>query len=717
MSILVLSVVFNLSLALLAFLSSRGQNYIKFFMAFVVSVCLWLISSYMLEATTNINTSNALNSFAYGVSFLVFYFAMLFTLNFTDSNVLSSSKKVLIVILGLFGFIFSISSLVAGQVVQTDSGKQYEPGSFISIYILILLINLAICIFNLVKNSKKQDKVKKRQAQLLIFGFSLGAFIGLLTNIIIPMFLDSWGSSDWAPFATVIMVAFTSIAIIKYGLFDVRLVVARLFGYMLTLGTIIAFFIAFTIFLSNSVLSVEISFFSELLFALITVFIAISFSKIKKFFDKLTNSIFYQDTYDPQVVLNELNAALVSSSYIDEILSLANKVLGNHIKPVFNGIIVDSGGSDFKHIFTSNNFKLTNEVNEKIANSIIGLPNKTFVTEQLGSDQKQVKKLLQANQIAIVTKLMTKKEFVGMIILGERKSGNGYHYQDIQLIETASDSISIAAQNALRYEEIKTFNLTLEHKINTATHQLQKSNEKLKALDEAKDEFISMASHQLRTPLTSVKGYVSMVLEEDAGPINDQQRKFLNQAFISSQRMVYLISDLLNVSRLKTGKFVIENKPAYLPDTVEQEIAQLEETVKARELTMKYNKPESFPTVGIDEEKIRQVIMNFADNAIYYTPAGGVINIELKATKDSIEYTVKDDGIGVPRSEQPHLFTKFYRAGNARKARPDGTGLGLFMAKKVITAQGGAIIFHSTEGKGSTFGFTLPRKKVEITNK
>src|SRR4029079_19217945 len=111
--------------------------------------------------------------------------------------------------------------------------------------------------------------------------------------------------------------------------------------------------------------------------------------------------------------------------------------------------------------------------------------------------------------------------------------------------------------------------------------------------------------------------------------------------------------------------------------------------------------------------KTRQVIMNFVDNAIYYTPADGTITIELLDKESTIELRVVDNGIGVPKSEQHHLFTKFYRAGNARKARPDGTGLGLFMAKKVIVAQGGALIFKSEEGKGSTFGFSFEKAKLK----
>jgi len=257
-------------------------------------------------------------------------------------------------------------------------------------------------------------------------------------------------------------------------------------------------------------------------------------------------------------------------------------------------------------------------------------------------------------------------------------------------------------------------NIILTDQLRLTTIGLERSNEKLKALDEAKDEFVSMASHQLRTPLTSIKGYISMVLEGDAGKITDIQKQMLGQAFFSSQRMVYLISDLLNVSRLKTGKFVIESKPVYLPDVVESEISQLQEGATAKNLTLSFVKPKTFPTISLDEMKTRQVIMNFTDNSLYYTPTGGKITIELKDRGKSVEFTVKDTGMGVPKNEQHKLFAKFYRAENARKARPDGTGLGLFMAQKVIIAQGGSIIFNSKEGKGSTFGFSFPKAKLEI---
>jgi signal transduction histidine kinase len=200
-----------------------------------------------------------------------------------------------------------------------------------------------------------------------------------------------------------------------------------------------------------------------------------------------------------------------------------------------------------------------------------------------------------------------------------------------------------------------------------------------------------------------------MVIEGDVGEINSTQRKFLSQAFISSQRMVYLISDLLNVSRLRSGKFILEPSQTNLATVVHEEVAQLQETAKGRELHLVYRKPEHFPLLWLDETKMRQVIMNFVDNAIYYTPSGGTITVTLTERPQTIEFLVMDSGIGVPKTEQHRLFSKFFRAHNAKRARPDGTGLGLFMAKKVIVAQGGAIMFRSQEGKGSTFGFSFEK--------
>jgi signal transduction histidine kinase len=303
-----------------------------------------------------------------------------------------------------------------------------------------------------------------------------------------------------------------------------------------------------------------------------------------------------------------------------------------------------------------------------------------------------------------LVKLTARHKLVGAILVGFFNTVDQLSGFDTLLLDRLSESVGVALDNKLLAEENR-----------RVLRQLRESNAKLRLLDQTKDDFISMASHQLRTPLTSVKGYISLVLDGDAGPVKESQRKLLTQAFFSSQRMVYLIADLLNVSRLRTGKFIIEPTPVDLTAIVGDEVAQLVETAKGRNLALNYHKPAHFPTLQLDETKTRQVIMNFIDNAIYYTPAGGHIDVFLNETPKSIELKVVDDGIGVPKIEQHHLFSKFFRAKNAQKARPDGTGLGLFMAKKVVIAQGGAIIFSSQPGKGSTFGFTFPKSALVKT--
>ncbi|MNS82930.1 Sensor histidine kinase YycG [compost metagenome] len=205
-----------------------------------------------------------------------------------------------------------------------------------------------------------------------------------------------------------------------------------------------------------------------------------------------------------------------------------------------------------------------------------------------------------------------------------------------------------------------------------------------------------------------------MVLEGDAGEISDMQKHLLGEAFTSSERMVHLINDFLNVSRLQTGKFMIDRRQIDLASVVRQEVDGLRTTAGQRKLTLTYDTPASFPLLYLDEGKMRQVVMNFIDNAIYYSKEDTTITVSLSTEADVLTFTVKDTGIGVPVDEQAQLFSKFYRASNARKQRPDGTGVGLYLAKKVIVAHGGEVIFSSAPGKGSTFGFTLPIKRMSV---
>jgi signal transduction histidine kinase len=327
-------------------------------------------------------------------------------------------------------------------------------------------------------------------------------------------------------------------------------------------------------------------------------------------------------------------------------------------------------------------------------------------TKQL-QHETEIRRLLGGYRISFTLPLVRGDQIIGFLFLGAGKERPLSRYA-ISLVSHIKDELAIAVQNAAALEAVKELNAHLQQRVDSATEELRSSNTKLHDLDQAKDEFVSMASHQLRTPLTSVKGYISMVLEGDAGKITKAQRQLLNEAFTSSERMVHLIGDFLNVSRIQTGKFVVEKSLQDLGKIVRQEAEALRTTAEAHELKLRVSVPPKPVMIALDEDKIRQVIMNFIDNAIYYSKPQTEVTVYLSVTPRETRLEVRDRGIGVPLAQQTKLFTKFFRADNARKQRPDGTGVGLYLAKQVIDGHGGRLVFVSKEGEGSTFGFRLP---------
>lgn len=695
------------SLFALALLRKRNRQMLRF-ANLVALIASWLLLQWV-GGLLGGEKGELLIRASVGISSYVVLSFLKFVYEYCGEQINTNINTLLNLISAIF-FVISIFGVSVIGVEFNDYSPSISSVSFT--YYLQITFIIFLAFMATLKLGKRIKKDNSDADKLLVTGL----LQALITSVFVStLFASSNEAQILIPLSLLLMCFIVYYAIARHKLFDIRRVIARAMAYGLSLIIIVISYAVLSSVVAGLILGVNFSIQQEIVLAVFGAIVGLAFQPLKSFFDKLTVNVFYQDQYNPQNVINNINSVLVSSAKLEDILKMASDIIESELKVSYADFYLDPRASLEFHLVGSNSklfaspeWKSFTKGFDGSKQKIIALPD-TLPNNLIASSMRLL-------EIDCCIKMESNGDGVGYLIVGPRKSGSALSTQDIQLLEIIADEVAIAAQNALRYEEISQFNETLRMNIDEATRELQKSNEKLKQLDEAKDEFISMASHQLRTPLTSVKGYISMMLEGDAGEINETQRKFLDQAYVSSQRMVYLIADLLNVSRLKTGKFIIEPAPTYLPDVVESEIAQLYETAKARELELIFHKPDSFPELNLDETKIRQVIMNFADNAIYYTPRGGKIKLELKQKQSSVEFTVSDNGIGVPKNEQHRLFTKFYRAGNARKARPDGTGLGLFMAKKVVIAQGGAIIFRTSEGKGSTFGFSFPRAKLEVND-
>lgn len=228
-----------------------------------------------------------------------------------------------------------------------------------------------------------------------------------------------------------------------------------------------------------------------------------------------------------------------------------------------------------------------------------------------------------------------------------------------------------------------------------------------------KDEFVSIVSHQLRTPASAVKWYLEALIDNRHGnPMNEWQTSKLNQAFQSNERMIHLINDLLNVSRIDSNRVELRITPCKLQEVIDTEIEELAHFASAHNVSIENTITDTIPAVDIDVDKVREVVVNALTNAIKYTKSGHhTVHISAQEQGDKVVFTVHDEGIGIPKKDLNHMFEKFYRADNAIESQTEGSGLGLYIARQIVQLHGGEMTIASVEGEGTTITFSLPISK------
>ena len=245
--------------------------------------------------------------------------------------------------------------------------------------------------------------------------------------------------------------------------------------------------------------------------------------------------------------------------------------------------------------------------------------------------------------------------------------------------------------------------------------QLSNVNKKLRQLDEAKSEFISIASHQLRTPLTIIKGYLSLVLEETFGSITVHMKESLEKAAFSTEQLVKLVNELLDLSRIESGKMRYEFAINDLNKIIDEVVDKLRPKADEKHIVIHVEQGHDIPQFMFDRDKIREIVINLLHNAIKYTPKGKIIiraEVIAKSAKKVVRLSIKDNGMGIAKEDLQKLFTKFGRSQEAKEIDPGGMGLGLFFVKKVAEDHGGAAWAESEGiGKGSIFIVELPLKQ------
>jgi len=232
--------------------------------------------------------------------------------------------------------------------------------------------------------------------------------------------------------------------------------------------------------------------------------------------------------------------------------------------------------------------------------------------------------------------------------------------------------------------------------------------ERLGEANRMKSEFVSIVSHQLRSPLSNLGWAIELLMSGRLGKIEEKQTEYFRILKENNARMKELVSDLLTVSRIETAKLPLDKKETSLENIIRGMVREFEHFAKASNVKIEVKVQENLPKIFIDPSQIRLVIENLLDNAVRYIKEEGKVEIRLEKTDNYCRFEIKDTGVGVPKKDQKYIFQKFFRSGNVLRYQTQGSGLGLYIAKSIVEKSGGRIWFKSEEGKGSTFFFTLP---------
>ena len=217
---------------------------------------------------------------------------------------------------------------------------------------------------------------------------------------------------------------------------------------------------------------------------------------------------------------------------------------------------------------------------------------------------------------------------------------------------------------------------------------------KYKAIAQAKTDFVNLAAHQLRTPLSIVKWYSDYLVTGEGGKLNEEQEKYINEIYKSNERIIDLVNALLDVSRIDLGTFTIEINPTDIVERADSAVKKFEPIIRTKKIKL-IKKFDDIPVMNLDPRLIKVVFENILSNAVKYTPINGAIKFEIKKADRNVLIKIADSGCGIPRELHPNVFTKFFRGDNVRKIESTGTGLGLYIVKAIIEKSGGKIWFES----------------------
>ncbi len=712
------SIVSTLVLGLFVFFQNPANRINRVFSALIASIIGWQISLFAFYFVNDPEYVLIIGRINFAFAELLSLFLFIFCYEFPTSIV--KIKPYLLKLTYLFtaaivGLTIFTPSIIYEEIIVSVSTRETVFGGLYPLFIIQFLFLTLGGVLLLVFKLTKLKGTNLLQMLYLLAGVFFGVIFGSITNILLPLLFGEYRFQQVGLFGPLIFVAFATYAIIKHRLLDIRLWVARTISYSLLLLLVGSLYATGLYVLGNQIFPNSSTTHNFIFSTLLALVMAYTFQSLRRNLEGATDRFFYKGRYDAQELLKKLNKLLVSTYLIEDLLLTVLQEIRRQVRISQIDIILVKNNKIELHVSKGNGhgpFQLVYkelQMLKKYANL------REIIYEDF--EEGFVKDFLRSNGIKIVFPLKTKDNFIGFVFLGEKLSGEMFSDQDVRLFELFTPELSLAIQNAEAYDEITQFNKTLRQRIEQATRKLKNANQQLKQLDQLKDEFLSIASHELRTPMTAIRSYLWMALSGKGGPVSAKQKYYLERTYASTERMIKLVNDMLNVSRIESGRISLDIDQINMRGVCLEILHDFVPRASELGIEIKYKAIENkekrsrLLVVG-DADKLKEVLINFISNSLKFTEKGGTINISATEESNKVIVKVTDTGVGIEKENQQYLFQKFGFMKGSYRTNQDasqGTGLGLYICKSIIDLHGGEVWVESDgKGTGATFAFSLP---------
>lgn len=619
------------------------------------------------------------------------------------------------------------------QAVKAGTGLYYAP-LYLKLSNTIDFAYLALsAVFGLASMGyvyvTTSNPLLRRQVQWILWGLSCAVVASIIDMVLTALRMQTWEVYNLLLLGLIPLPVSVAFAILRYRLLDIDLVINRSIVYGLLTACLGAIYLLLIGFLSTA-LGIAVGSKSYVLVVFLSaLFIGVLVNPVRARIQAVIDHAFFRQQVDYQhaliqwseklstsirfadlarlllwevprqmmlerawcLVLNEEETRLEPLPTPDARLEAAPQGAGKPARP-------GSGAIEAADGLPAGNPDLSIPVNSDIV-AHLDRPDRVILLGDGQEDRRsapleEVPPGWREAGVQIALPLISGGRLIGIYLLGAKRSGDLYQRSDLDLLRTVANQAATAIANARLYEQIRVFNLELETKVQERTRELR--------------DFMSSVYHELCTPITTIQGYIALLLDSRIDTLTDRQRRFLESTRDGVRRLVRLVSDLSDVSRIETGRLTIYPEPLFLPRVVEETVNSLADRIESKGLQLQIALSPDAAVVRGDPQRVAQILTNLLSNACRYTPAGGRITIASSRRDGAAEITVSDTGIGIHEDEIGRIFERFYRSDDPRVQEQSGTGLGLAITKSLVELHGGRLWVKSEVDKGSTFGFTLP---------